>query len=130
MVKGGYQTDSGFSNLEYLGDYKFGVEMGRYTSWECTGRNQYIATLEARYFYPDGTVGAEARCEVGRYDSNLNSLYYQSSTTACPQPNNATVGQEYLEGSGKYNACADYNPDSSAFATKVVFVAMIMALVL
>ena len=111
MQGGGYQTDSGFSYLVYFEDSQFGVEMGQYTSWECTAKDQYIATVEARYFYPDGTVEAEARCEVGRYDSATNNLYYQSSTTACPQANNATDSQEYLEGSGENNACANYDPD-------------------
>lgn len=75
---------SGFVSSIYLGDEMYMMQMGRYLSWECTGRpGEYRATVLRRDIYSNGTMVVAHRCEIGKIEAP-NVYYWVSSTTECP----------------------------------------------
>ncbi|KNC86084.1 hypothetical protein SARC_01744 [Sphaeroforma arctica JP610] len=86
----GLAKPSGFVWTVYTGEAgnMYRQDMGRYHSWECTGfvDGQYFATYERRSIYWNGTVVYEQHCELGQVDLNLGLWYWNTSSTACPDP--------------------------------------------
>lgn len=75
---------TGFVSSLYLGDEMYMMQMGRYLSWECTGRpGEYRATVLRRDIYSNGTMVVAHRCEIGKIEAP-NVYYWVSSTTECP----------------------------------------------
>ncbi len=75
---------SGFVSSLYLGDEMYMMQMGRYLSWECTGKpGEYRATVLRRDIYSNGTMVVAHRCEIGKIQAP-NLYYWVSSTTECP----------------------------------------------
>lgn len=75
---------SGFVSSLYLGDEIYMMQMGRYLTWECTGKpGEYRATVLRRDIYSNGTMVVAHRCEIGKIEAP-NLYYWASSTTECP----------------------------------------------
>ena len=85
----GLLQPSGFASSVYLGQdsNEFQLQMGKYTSWECTGNaGEYRATATRRDIYSNGTVVIAQHCEIGKLVPP-DSYYWISSTTGCPDVN-------------------------------------------
>lgn len=75
---------SGFVSSLYLGNEIYMMQMGRYESWECTGKpGEYRATVVRRDIYSNGTMVVSRRCEIGKIEAP-NLYYWVSSTKECP----------------------------------------------
>jgi hypothetical protein len=82
----GLITPSGFTSSVYLGDGVYQMQMGRYLSWECTGKEgEYRATVLRRDIYSNGTVLTKEHCEIGLLQAP-DSYYWISSEQECPDP--------------------------------------------
>jgi len=82
----GLITPSGFTSSVYLGDGVYQMQMGRYLSWECTGKEgEYRATVLRRDIYSNGTLYIKEHCEIGLIQAP-DSYYWISSVEECPDP--------------------------------------------